>query len=128
MKRVKQINISEEYLYKVTKVWLFGSYLRPDVTELNDIDIGIELTSKYSDPTIRIKKDLEYSAMAMQNGQRLSSLINKLSFPQEEIKKILRNKSQYISLHTTSDQVLKHTETLQIYPKSLIAKLTDLLS
>lgn len=128
MKRVDEVNRSEKYVHKITKVILFGSYIRSDVTELGDIDIAVEIKSKFDDPDVRRKKGQEYTRAAMKSGRRIGGFLEQMFFPETDLKVFLRNKSRYISLHTTDDEVLKETETHQIYPKSFMARLTDLFA
>ncbi|MVM32058.1 hypothetical protein GO755_18555 [Spirosoma sp. HMF4905] len=128
MKRVEEVNCNEKYVHKITKVILFGSYIRPDSTDLGDVDIAVEITSKFNDPEVRRKKGQEYTRAAMKSGRHIGGFLEQLCFPESDLKVFLRNKSRYISLHPIDDEVLKETETLQIYPKSLITQLTDLLA
>ncbi|MVM40955.1 hypothetical protein GO730_30125 [Spirosoma sp. HMF3257] len=117
MGRVEEINSNEKYVYKVKKVLLFGSYIRPNATELNDVDIAVELTPKFNDPDVLRKKGAEYTRIAIANGRRFNGWFEQLAFPQTDVKTFLRNKSRYISLHSTDDGVLEETETKQIYPQ-----------
>lgn len=128
MTRVEEVNSNRKYVYKVTKVLLFGSYIRSDVTELNDVDVAIELTWKYDDPEVRRRKGKEYTQAAIEDGRRFKNWLDRLVFPETDVKEFLRNRSQYISLHPIDDEVLQLTDTKQLYPKSFIDKLTDLLS
>ena len=125
--RVEEVNSNEKYVYKVKKVLLFGSYIRPDVMELNDIDIAVELAPKFDDPDVLQKKGDDYTRAAIERGRQFSHWLEEMFFPQTDIKTFLKNKSRYISLHTTDDGVLEVTETKQIYPKSLTDKLVELL-
>lgn len=49
LERVHRVNSDPYFLAKVTKVVLFGSYLRAEVTRLSDVDIAIQLEPKESD-------------------------------------------------------------------------------
>ena len=46
MERVEEINSNEFYLYRVSKIVLFGSYIDPEKTDYSDIDIAFELSRK----------------------------------------------------------------------------------
>lgn len=46
LERVNQVNRDESFLAKVTKVVLFGSYLRAEVGRLSDLDVAVELQPK----------------------------------------------------------------------------------
>jgi len=49
LERVDQVNGDRRFLAKVTKVIVFGSYLRADVDRLSDVDIAVELQPKVAD-------------------------------------------------------------------------------
>jgi predicted nucleotidyltransferase len=117
MDRVEEINSNEKYVYKITKVLLFGSYIRPDATELNDVDIAVEIAPKYRDPDVLQKKNDAYIQAAIEGGRHFRDWLDQMFAPQTDVKTFLRNKSRYVSLHTTDDGVLKETETKQIYPQ-----------
>ena len=46
MERVEEINSNEFYLYRVSKIVLFCSYIDPEKTDYSDIDIAFELSRK----------------------------------------------------------------------------------
>ncbi|AKD56692.1 nucleotidyltransferase domain-containing protein [Spirosoma radiotolerans] len=117
MDRVEEINGNEKYIYKVSKVLLFGSYIRPEATELNDVDIAVEITPKYDSPDERRKKSDEYMRSAIENGRHFRDWMDQMFAPQNDVKAFLKNKSRYISLHPSDDEVLEITETKQIYPQ-----------
>lgn len=50
--RVGRVNSDKRFLAKVTRVILFGSYLRGDVDRLSDVDIAIQLEPKEKDRRI----------------------------------------------------------------------------
>ena len=51
MDRVREVNESDEYLYRVSGVWLFGSYIDDNATDYGDIDIAVQLSRKSEDPS-----------------------------------------------------------------------------
>jgi predicted nucleotidyltransferase len=114
MDRVQEVNTSPGFLYKVDKVLVFGSYLRPEVTELNDV--AVELTTKFADPDERRKASDALVATAYKAGRSFSGFMDQLLYPYSMTKTFLRNRSRYLSLHTTDDEVLHLTETRQIFP------------
>lgn len=48
MERVQKVNDDPYYLFRVTRVVLFGSYIR-DTPTVNDIDIALQLVPKIDD-------------------------------------------------------------------------------
>lgn len=126
MLRVDEINSNPKYVYKVSKVLLFGSYIRPEVTQLNDVDIAFEMISKFDDPEVRQKKNDEYEKAAVASGRKFRDWLDQMFCSELDVKKYLKNKSRYISLHPMTDEVLKTTKTKQIYPISLVDRLVNL--
>jgi predicted nucleotidyltransferase len=49
IERVNRVNRDEHFLAKVTKVVVLGSYLRPEIDRLSDLDIAVELQPKERD-------------------------------------------------------------------------------
>jgi predicted nucleotidyltransferase len=116
MDRVQQVNASTEFLYRVDKVLVFGSYLRPEIVELNDLDVAVKLTSKIEDGDERIKASETMIAKANEAGRSFSGFLDEMIYPYLMTKTFLRNRSRYLSLHTMDDEVLTMTETRQIFP------------
>lgn len=94
LERVQQVNASEEYLYKVAKVLVFGSYLseRP---EINDVDVAIELAPKDLD---RDRHFEATQAQASSCGRRLN-FVEKLCFSETKVRTYLKSRSHGLSLH-----------------------------
>ncbi|HET9505245.1 MAG TPA: nucleotidyltransferase domain-containing protein [Hymenobacter sp.] len=114
--RVREVNASADFLYKVDKVVVFGSFLRPEVAELNDLDVAVELTSKFANGDQRRAASDALVAKAYAAGRSFSGFMDELMYPYNMVKTFLRNRSRYISLHTTDDEVLTLTETRQVFP------------
>ena len=97
MERVEEVNTNEYYLYKVSKIVLFGSYIDPEKTEfdrLNDLRL----------------------AEAEAAGKTFTSFIDQIGYTERVVILKLKNKSRYISLHRMDDAILKITKTKQVYP------------
>jgi len=114
IQRAEAINAEPSYLYRVTKLLVFGSYLTDSPT-LGDVDIAVELTPKIADPDEFSAAASQYADDAAAAGRRFSSFFQRLFWPQEEIQRILKNSISYVSLHPITDGVLKTTETRVIY-------------
>lgn len=113
IERATAINAEPSYLYRVTKLLVFGSYLTDSPT-LGDVDIAVELTPKIADPDEFSAAAFKYTSDAAAAGKRFSSFFQRLFWPQEEIERTLKN-SPYVSLHPTTDGVLKTAATRVIY-------------
>lgn len=116
LNRVQEVNTSPNFLYKVDKVLVFGSYLRSEVAELNDLDVAVELTAKHTNPDERQAAARALVKEAYQAGRSFSGFMDELLYPYNMTKTFLRNRSRYLSLHTTDDAVLTQTETYQVFP------------
>jgi len=96
LERAAQYNADHTKPYVITEIAVFGSYLRPDVTELGDLDLALHHASRrpeFNDPDVL----LEY---AHASGRTFATFIDRLAWPQEELVRLLRNRSGYINVHT----------------------------
>ena len=116
LERVERINDSGEYAFQVKQVIVFGSYVsdRPD---LGDIDFAITLEPRYSDQDKQQAIENERIKKALEAGKSFKSFIEKLIWPQEEVRRILKNRSPYISLHNPEyeKEILETTPTMLLY-------------
>jgi predicted nucleotidyltransferase/predicted transcriptional regulator len=110
LQRVKEVNINDYYLYKVTKVILFGSYLTGK-ERIGDVDIAIELEPKISDPDLRQRAFEDRFELAVKNGRQFKSILDDLFWPYQEVRLYLKSRSRSIDLTGINDPVLEITET-----------------
>lgn len=96
---------------------MFGSYLG-DGERLGDIDIAIKITPKESDPDRLVKLVRARSSEARDNGRHFGNYTQELFWPQEEVLKFLKSRSRSISIHFTSDPVLKDAEYKVIFEEN----------
>lgn len=113
--RVEQVNADPYYLYRVSKVVLFGSYLS-EKEALGDIDLAIELSPKEPDKERFGQLITNRSREAAENGRRFSTFVDELTWPDTEVRRFLKGKSRYISLHSTGDGVLKTCAQRVLFP------------
>ncbi len=106
MERVKLVNSTPDYLFKVKKVILFGSYLS-NKNKINDIDIAIELGRKISDKKKFEERCKQSIKEAEQNGRVFKLFFDKLCWPEDKVKLFLKSHSRALSLHPIDDGVLK---------------------
>lgn len=97
IERVRDVNRNQTYLFWVTRLALFGSYLS-DSPDVGDIDALFELTPRIADQEELSRRRNEYASKAAQAGRRFSNIVDYLCWPETEIKQILRAR-QRISLH-----------------------------
>lgn len=115
MQRVEEINSSDYYLYRVSKILLFGSYIKEDAVDFGDIDIAYELERKIKDADRFKKLDKEFVVKAKDEGKRFSSYIEELFYSETVVIVKLKNRNRYISLHEMNDDILDITESKQVY-------------
>ncbi len=114
MERVQIVNFDSNFLVKVKKVLIFGSYLTQS-PKINDIDIAVELAWKENHPKVKgeNKADIavEHARNAARKGRRFSTYVDELCWPDQEVKLFLKARSRTISLHTTEDKILDQVES-----------------
>lgn len=98
MARVEQINLNNEYAFKVGRVALFGSLLS-NASEVNDIDLAIQLEGRHSDRQSVRNHMLERANVAQANGRVFRSVVQQLLWSRHEIYLFLRARSRIFSFH-----------------------------
>ncbi len=98
MNRVSEVNNSERFLYEVSKVVIFGSYLK-DRGRISDIDIAIELSPKEKDVVKMAELKEKHIVEAIKSGKRFNNFISSLFWPREEVVLFLKARKRSISLH-----------------------------
>ncbi len=99
--RVEEVNRDDgtEFGHKITRVALFGSYLT-DAERVNDIDIGVEMASRKSDPEEQINHELE---LARKSGRRFSTFLEELAWASVHVRQFLKARSRSYSIHEFSE-------------------------
>lgn len=108
------INGNASYLYRVSKLSAFGSYLTDSPT-LGDVDLVVELTPRAASGECDPEAIMEYAGKAELEGKRFSSFFERLAWPTEEVVRILKGSSKAISIHDPTDGVLASATTRVIY-------------
>jgi predicted nucleotidyltransferase len=99
LERVDQVNGDPYFLALVAKVVLFGSYLRPELDRLGDIDLAVEIRPKGSDyERVREATARRLDDLANQ-GHRLPGLFARETWWRREVLRFLKARSRAISLH-----------------------------
>lgn len=81
MDRVAQVNADPYYLYRATKVVLFGSYLTESET-VNDIDLAIAIEPKEADDDRRGKQFDQRINEAVDKGVNFRNVAEYYGWPQ----------------------------------------------
>lgn len=116
MQRVEEINSSDYYLYSVSKILLFGSYIQENAIDFGDIDIAFELEKKIKNSNEHKRLNSDLVKKARDEGRSFSSYVDEIFYSRTLVVLKLKNRNRYISLHEMSDGVLELTETKQVYP------------
>ena len=116
MKRVAEINEDEKYIYQVSKLYLFGSYLNPVADDYGDIDIAYELEHKISDDHSFSEAKQRIIDNAKAYGKVFSSIVEEVCYTSNLVLRYLKNRSPYISLHRMEDIKTLSAPYKQIYP------------
>ena len=103
--RVDKVNNDSQFLYKVNKVVLFGSYLTNE-DKLNDIDLAVEL--KFKEQNLERRKELIHERIneARKNGKIFRSFLEEICWPEIEVRKFLKSGSRTLSIHPIEDSSL----------------------
>jgi hypothetical protein len=99
MKRVHQVNRARKYLYKITAVVVYGSFLT-DNEYLGDVDIAIELTWREPDQNKHHKLIWDKINAARRMGRHFANLTDEVVWPQTEVLLFLKNRKRSLSIQT----------------------------
>lgn len=107
--RVAEVNRNGYFLFRVTKVVVFGSYLSKR-DRLNDVDVAIGLAPKERNPERHFQLERARTAEALHGGRRFSNVVDELAWPQREVELFLKGRSRALSVHDFRDAILERTE------------------
>lgn len=113
LSRVHELNENDYFVYRVTKVLLFGSFLS-DSDYVNDVDLALALVPKH-DPDRQGELENQRISEAHDNGRTFHNIVEMRSWPQEEALRFLKSRSRTLSLHRIDDAILSQTKTVVIY-------------
>lgn len=115
MARVGTVNASDEFLYKISKVVIFGSYLDVDAVEYDQLDMAVELTPLYPEGT-QNEKEAGFIDSAIKEGKNFDDMIAEMFYPQTCVRSFLKNRCPYISMHAMDDPVVAMANCKQLFP------------
>jgi predicted nucleotidyltransferase len=108
LERAEVYNADATKPYLITEITVFGSYLRPDVTELGDLDLAVKSAPR--EPSSRFSETVV--AYARASGRQFSSFMDELAWAEVELRQVLRNRSGYINVHT--EDISRFTDDWQV--------------
>ncbi|HEY1939971.1 MAG TPA: hypothetical protein VGJ33_18735 [Candidatus Angelobacter sp.] len=113
MDRVRQVNESEEYCYRISVVVLYGSVLTGRL-QLGDVDFGIHVTPRLSDAQAFHQLLQDRIHDALDRGRVFRNLTHEFMWPKLEIQMFLRARKRSISIHELAELAgLAHKNALQ---------------
>ncbi|ACG72773.1 DNA polymerase beta domain protein region [Anaeromyxobacter sp. K] len=99
--RAGEVNRAPRFLVAVRRIRVFGSYTT-GAPDLADIDLVVELERKEPDQQ---RFEALRNERARADGRVFRDFLDELGWPEEDVKKFLRNRSPYLSLHGAHDKV-----------------------
>jgi DNA-binding MarR family transcriptional regulator len=110
--RVEEVNARDDLTHFVGEVHAFGSYIT-DVPEVGDIDLAISFIAK---PPPSGKEFTEWHLeRARESGRFLGSYIDMLFYSQNEVRRLIKGRNQYVSIHPVSDLGELKIESRRLY-------------
>jgi predicted nucleotidyltransferase len=100
LKRVEDVNARDELLWHVGEVRVFGSYLNGKAKDFGDIDLGVEFVPH---GPIGPERSKRLEERARQSGRLFRDYLQRLVYPEIEVRQLLKARSPYISIHPMQD-------------------------
>lgn len=114
LERVEAINANNELCCFVNEIRLFGSAADPKAKSFADVDICYVLARRKR-PT-QYKQWADWNiARAEQSGRRGLQYFEMLFYGETEVKRMLKNRSSYLSLHDLDDVVSIGADSIRLY-------------
>jgi predicted nucleotidyltransferase len=95
LERVRAANAHFDFCYWVEQVVLFGSLLDPTREHVSDVDLAVQLVSRYSDQQERVHAQLRRANLA---NPRFGSSLDRVLWAQTEVLLYLKNRSRVLAL------------------------------
>ncbi|MFZ0303742.1 MAG: hypothetical protein WAL75_13715 [Terracidiphilus sp.] len=109
LERVRKVNATSQYLYRVQDVILFGSMLS-DAERLGDVDVAVNLAPKVSRSARFQERHAARIRAAQLEGRCFHTILERAYWPINEVYLQLKAKSRYLSLHELAQ--IKHLPNL----------------
>jgi predicted nucleotidyltransferase len=95
LERVRAATAHFDFCYWVEEVVLFGSLLDPTREHVSDVDLAVQLVSRYSDQPERVHAQLRRANLA---NRRFGSSLDRVLWAQMEVLLYLKNRSRVLAL------------------------------
>jgi hypothetical protein len=115
LERVAALNADPYYLIGIRKVEVFGSY-QSEAKSVNDIDLVVYYEWK-GNPSEEERSRLTQmrSQEAQRKGRRFPNMVERLFWPQSEVKLYITAKEPRLSLHTPDDDIVNVVQKKVLY-------------
>lgn len=94
VQRIKEVNENKEFIYKITKAVLFGSYINSTKDKVGDLDIAV-----YVDLKDKSIPEVEQNIARARNSYNYIPFILKFIYGKEEVFKYIKKKKRVLELH-----------------------------
>lgn len=94
VQRIEKVNKNKEFIYKITKAVLFGSYINSNKEKIGDLDIAIYIELK--DKSI---SEFEQNFARARTSLNYVPFILRFIYGKEEIYKYIKNRKRVLELH-----------------------------
>lgn len=94
IKRINEANRNDEFIYKITKAVLFGSYINSNKEKVGDLDIAIYIELKD-----KAKPEVEQNMERAKTSNSYVPFILKFIYGKEEVFKYIKDKKHILQLH-----------------------------
>jgi predicted nucleotidyltransferase len=115
LERVGAVNASKHFLYRVRRIRLFGSLLRPDRAFVSDADLAIDLEPKEQDSAKHRALMEKRAAEAADGGRHFSGVQERTWWGLTEVWRFLQGGSKLLHFVPPDDKVLEHADTRVVY-------------
>lgn len=92
--KIQEANENEEFIYRITKAVLFGSYINSDKEKIGDLDIAI-----YTELKDKSKAEFDQNFERARTSLNYVPFILRFIYGKEEVFKYIKDKKRILELH-----------------------------
>jgi len=94
IQKIHEANENEEFIYRITKAVLFGSYINSDKEKIGDLDIAL-----YVELKDKSKPEVEQNLQRANISWNYVPFILKFIYGKEEVFKYVKDRKRILELH-----------------------------
>jgi predicted nucleotidyltransferase len=118
-RRVERVNREPYFLGTVTRVVLFGSMLNPNIEQVSDVDLAVEIVEKEADSDRARSKNYDRVEELAAAGHRFRNVVEMAGWWHLEVFRFLKGRSRVIAL---ADYAAEKSFVLAVPHRFLIGK------